>query len=263
MQLKPWSRTNRVLLLLAFMALACGCASPPTETGPASLEQAQRLERGVTAERLRQSPSAAIQDLQRALALYSLADDQAGQARCHLALARIRFLQNQPAEAIGHVAAAEQALQGMDDAALFYQLSLLKGRLADSADEYEQALRYATQPIERAVALTYLGRIDEAHGAIRTHSDDETEYADDYGFVLYAVAKQSFDATTARQALAFYKKADNPVGITDSLYLLARIHLAAQDVLNARVYLQRALVVSRALGDTRRERKLLAELEGL
>ena len=260
---KPWSRTQYVLFLLALLALASGCASPPAKTGPASLEQAQRLERGVTAERLRQSPAAAIQDLQRALTLYSLADHQAGQARCHLALARIRFLQNQPVETIDHVAAAEQAMQGLDDATLLYQLHLLKGRLADSADEYEQALRYATQPIERAVALTYLGRIDEAFGVIGTHTDDETEYADDYGFVLYAVAKQSFDAATARQALAFYKQADNPVGITDSLYLLARIHLAAQDVLNARVYLQRALVVSRALGDTQRERKLLAELEAL
>jgi tetratricopeptide (TPR) repeat protein len=263
MRSKSRSHPIRVLLLLAYLALGSGCASPPAETGPATLQQAERLEQGVTAERLRRSPAPAIQDLQHALALYSLADDQAGQARCHLALARVRFLQNQPAEAIGHVAAAEQAMQGLDDAALLYQLHLLKGRLADSADDYEQALRYATQPIERAVALTYLGRIDEAHGAIRTHIDDETEYADDVGFVLYAVAKQSFDAATARQALAFYKQADNPVGIADSLYLLARIHLAADDVLNARVYLQRALVVSRALGDTRRERKLLAELEAL
>ena len=263
MRSKFWSRTNHVLLLLALLALASGCAAPPAETGPATLQQAERLEHAVTAERLRESPSRAVSDLQRALALYSLADHQAGQIRCHLALARIRYLQNQPDEAVVHLLAAEQAMQGLDEATLFYQLHLLKGRLADSAWDYEQALRHASQPIERAVALTYLGRIDEAHAAIRRHIDPQTAQPDDYGFVLYAAAKHTFNADTAQQALAFYKQADNPVGIADSLYLLARIHLAARDSLNARTYLQRALVVCRALGDTQRERKLLAELEGL
>ncbi len=263
MRSNSWSHPIRVPLVLALLALASGCASPPAETGPATLQQAERLERAVTAERLHTSPSRAVDDLQRALLLYSLADDQPGQSRCHLALARVRLLQNQPAEAVAHVMGAEQAMQGLDDDSLFYQLHLLKGRLADSTEEYAQALHHASLPIERAVVLTYLERIDEAHAAIRTHIDSETGQPEDYGFVLYAVAKHTFDSATALKALAFYKLADNPVGIADSLYLLARIHLAAQDVLNARVYLQRALVVCRALGDTQRERKLLAELGAL
>jgi tetratricopeptide (TPR) repeat protein len=250
-------------LLIAALVTASGCASRPSASGPASLQEAQRLETDVSADRLRQSPTRAVADLLHALELYALADDLDGQARCQLRLARIRFMQNRREEAAGHLAEAAWAANLLADTGYLYQTHLIRGRLQDSAREYERALSHAGRPIEKAVALTYLGRIDEAHAVIRGAIDTNTPQPDDYGFVLYAAAKRSRDLPTAQQALDFYKLADNPVGIADSLYLLARIHMAAQGRETARAYLQRALVVCRALGDTRRERKLIAELEAL
>lgn len=199
------------------LVLLAGCVSSAVTEGPETLLEAGRLERSVTSLRVRAAPSQAVADLERALRLYALSDDEDGQLRCHLKLARMGFALGEQAMAVEHLDASLLISDRLGLPAHLYQ-----ARIRKAPDGFHLALGFARTPIERAVALTYLGRVEEARALVRAHLDEVEGEADDLAFVLYTYAKQAADVASAEQALALYKAAENPVGTADALYLLAR-----------------------------------------
>ena len=249
------------VLLLGVCCGACGVL--PEEQGPPSLRAAEDLEGALSSARVQQSPEQALIDLERALRLYSLVDDRAGQVRIHVKLARLYYRLGQREKAILHLDRALDVSSRLGDARQLYDVYLLDGRLRDRRESYERALEFANGPIQKAVALSYLGRTQEAYRLVQGHSRQAKEAPDDAAFVVYEHARSSGDPAVAEQALALYKHADNHGGIADALYLTGQLHRRNGDLGQYRDYLERALTVSRALGDETRTRAIKAELADL
>lgn len=251
------------LVWLSTVLLAACAGAPPPDTRPWSVQTAERLEHSLTPDRVALAPQQAAEDLERALRHYALADNQEGQLRCHLKLARL-YLQLGAAEnARPHVADALRIAARLDDPSPRFQSALLEARLSNRRADYEAALDAAVTPIEVATVLTYLGRTDEAYRAIRPHLEQAGEAAADYAFVLHHYARQSRDMEAARLTLELYKQSDNPAGTAGALYLMGRIAQEKQAPAWARGYLERALAVSRALEDNDSVRRIETALEGL
>lgn len=254
------SHSSVVFLVLAILLLLAGCASAPVEEGSAALREARRLERSVTPARIRQAPVPALEDLGRALHLFSLLDAQEGQVRCHLLAARIQSSLARPDVARGHLANALAVAERLGEARYLYQVHLMLGRIDDEQEEYRKALGLADTPIERAVALTYLGRTGEAYRAITGVLEQADTAPEDYAFVLYRHARATGNLDVAGEALGLYKQADDFPGVADNLFLMARLHRAGGRTRESEDYLLRALTVARALGDPVRIQAMEREL---
>jgi Tfp pilus assembly protein PilF len=241
------------LLCVLTLVLALGaCAAGGPKYPPGAAGRAEWLEDEVSGQVVRESPETALVELDEALRLYSLLDDQAGQVRMHLRRARLLMASGQPEAARPHLHAAREVANRLGDQGMGYEAQLLLARLDDDPVGYEAALSLAATPLQRAVALTYLGQVDQAHEALRRAPDATAEQADDYGFVLYRYARAHADPVTAEEALVRFKQAENFVGIADTLCLLGQIQRAAGEEMLAQGYFARALTVSRALGDAAR-----------
>jgi tetratricopeptide (TPR) repeat protein len=244
------------------LALTLGaCASGGPKYPPTAAGRAEWLEDEITGQVMRETPETALAELGEALRLYSLLDDQGGQARTQLRLARLLMAWGEQGEARPHLEAAQRIAERLGDRGLRYESRLLLARLDDDPAGYEAALALADTPLRRAVALTYLGRVDAAYAALRKGSDGTPDAADDTGFVLYRYARAHGDRAVAERALALFKQAENFAGIADTLCLLGQLHQAAGEDRLARGYFQRALTVSRALGDAARIQMVTELLE--
>lgn len=229
--------------------LLASCASQPPDERPITIQTAERLEASLSAERVRLAPEQAATDLERALLLYSLADDQGGQVRCHLRLTRLYYILGEWTLAQNHLKQGAEAAARLGDARALYESALLQGRLNGRKQDYETALSHALRPIEKAVALTYLGRTEEAYALIRGRLDQADADPDDYAFVLQAHARAVGDLRLAQRALDLFKQADNAPGIAGTLELMGHIATGAGRHDLARGFYERALVVNRARGD--------------
>jgi len=252
-----------VVVVMAVSGLLACASSPPPDTRPWSVQTAERLERTLGPDRVALAPRQAVEDLERALQLYSLADDQEGQARCHIKLARLYLRSDDEAQAGSHLANARRIAGRLGRRPLQFESALLTGRLSNRREDFEQALGYAGSPIEQAVALTYLGRLEQAYQLVRPHLATADTAPDDFAFVLHRYAVSSRDMATARQSLELYKQTDNHLGAASALYLMGQIATENRNPGQARGYLERALVVSRALSDRSHVQRVEAALEGL
>ena len=253
----------KFVLFWCSAALMGACASPPPDTRPWSVQTAERLEQSLTPDRVALAPRQAADDLERALRHYALADDQRGQLRCHLKLARLYLQSGAQTQAGTHVAQAERIAARLGDPAARYQGALLAARLSNRRADYETALAAATLPIETATVLTYLGRNEEAYGIISPHLESAEEIPADYAFVLHHYARQTRQMEPALRALKLYKQSDDPAGTAATLYLMGRIAQDNGEPGLARGYLERALAVSRALEDKESMLRITAALEKL
>lgn len=252
----------RFLCLLALVLALGACAGAGPKYPPGAAGRAEWLENEVTGQVVRESPASALAELDEALRLYSLLDDQSGQVRMHLRLGRLLMAWGQPEAARPHLQAAQQVAARLADPGMRYEAQLLLARLDDDPLGYEAALELADTPLRQAVALTYLGRVDEAYAALRGTPDEPGEQADDYGFVLYRYARAHADRAAAEWALDLFRQAENFAGIADSLCLLGQLHRVAGEDALARSYFERALTVSRALDDADRVQRATELLEG-
>lgn len=257
------TRHLRNIALGYYILAILGCTAPPAKPEPPTLSSARELETRLTLRSAPSSPQRAASDLQQALHLYSLVDDQEGQVRCHIKLARLYLGLGQTEDASRHVQRAEAIATGLGAPEYLYQSHLLDARLSGDPVAYERALAQATSPIEKAVALAYLSRIDEAYKLIKPELENADAHPDDYAFVLYEYAKQYRDASTAQTALALFKKADYHQAIANTLYLLAVIYRDTGQRALARLYYQRALTVSLSLGDQAKARTIESQLNQL
>jgi len=234
---------------LCLVAFLTGCLGVPTPQGSPTLREAMRLEAAATSQRSLVAPGQSLEDLGRALRLFSLMDDIPGMVRVHLSIARLFEQHNQPREATHH---AEQALQlehnGLDPVYL-YRTYLMVGRLKADKEMFEKALAFTHQPLQKAVALTYLGRHTEAFAMSGRQQETNVTQVADLAFVLHGYARSKLDADAASRALEMYKRADDYQGIADSLRLLAYIATEQKNQAAAKDYGVRAMRVESAMRD--------------
>ncbi|MFW5426553.1 MAG: tetratricopeptide repeat protein [Methylophagaceae bacterium] len=240
------------ILTVTFILLLSACASKPVGPDTPIETKAERLEKRAQADTLKRDYPNATKSASDSLRLFSLLDDQQGQLRLHLNLTRLYLLQNQRDKAERHLAKAKTLTQEIDASQQRYQIHLLSGKLNDNRAEFEQARDTANSSIEQAVAETYLQNYERAHQLISTAQPASAVEEDDYAFVQLHYARFADDNDSAKSALALYKRNENTVGISDSLYVLATIAKKQGDNDQARQYLQRALEVNIAMGDKKR-----------
>jgi tetratricopeptide (TPR) repeat protein len=249
------------VITITFVLLLSACASKPTGPDTPIETKAERLEKRAQTDTLKRDYSNATKSASDSLRLFSLLDDQQGQLRLHLTLTRLYLLQNQRDKAQRHLAKANTLAQEINAPEQRYQIHLLSGKLNNNRAEFEQARDTANSSIEKAVAETYLQNYGQAHQLISTVKPASAIAEDDYAFVQLHYARFADDNDSAKSALGLYKRNENTVGISDSLYVLATIAKKQGDNAQARQYLQRALEVNIAMGDKKRINATLKALE--
>ncbi len=256
-------RHIRGALTAVLVPCIVACAAPPTSSEPPSLQHARKLEARVSAQTVYTSPQQALADLQRALHLYSLVDEREGQLRCHLKLVRIYIRTGETDYARRNLAQAKAIAEMLQAPEYLYDSYLLEARLTGRQADFEKTLKISPGPIQRAVVLTYLNRVDEAYRLIETKIDQADDAPEDFAYVLYEYASKRRHLDAAETALELFKKIDHHRGIANALHLLAQINIENGHLAVARQYYKRALAVIISLGDNVRAQAIEAELSRL
>lgn len=252
------------MAILAALGLLVSCASKPVE-GPSLMQEAITLEQ--RSIRAAQSQDFTLADnlATESLDLYTVLDNRDGQMRL-LTLRTRLAVQGGLDDRAGRFLERARALLRETDLDSAYELALLAGHISENRKaEYEKALALTEDPLRQAVAMTYLGRFDEARALVEKIKPDTRRELDDLGLVLYEYAQSANVRADAEMALALYKTAENILGISDSLYLLGKLARRDKDDVAAADYFGRAVAVNQRLGDADRIRlskQALSELLG-
>ncbi len=253
-----------ILSIIVTLFLLSGCSGKEVNESPAPIEsKAVHLEKRVQLETRKYDYPAATKSAHDALLLYALLDDQAGQLRSHVNLTRLYLLQEQRDKADKHLNKARSLAQEMDDQSQMHHVHLLTGKMNNDQDEFQQALITANSLLEQAVAETYLQNYDQAYALIENEEPATSTEEDDMAFVLLQYAHFADHEEAGERALEIFKRNENTVGISDSLYVLASIAKKQGDSKKAEHYLRRALEVNLAMGNKRRIEVIVKELEAL
>ena len=253
-----------ILSIIVSLLILNGCSGKEVKESPAPIEnKAVQLEKRVQEETRKYDYPAATKSAHDALLLYALLDDQQGQLRSHVNLTRLYLLQEQRDKADKHLAKARSLAQEMDDQSQMYHIHLLSGKMNNDQDEFNQALITANSPLGKAVAETYLQNYDQAYLLIINEEPVSSTEEDDTAFVMLQYARFADHEEAGEKALNLFKKNENTVGISDSLYVLATIAKKQGDNTKAEHYLRRALEVNLAMGNKRRIEIIVNELKAI
>ncbi|MEM7364588.1 MAG: hypothetical protein AAF525_11225 [Pseudomonadota bacterium] len=216
--------------LACLVLVSCGGSGP---TGP----RVVYLERSaMDAVRLGDA-SLAWESMDEALRHFERQDDLAGQWRMRLLRTRYAFDTGDERIRQEIDALTEVSKQLGSDTAR-YENAILVGRVSGDVMHFETALQHATTPIQRAVALTYLNRYEDAAEIINRSPPGQ---AGDIAFVTYHVAVHEQSASRFREARAAYVQAGNPRGTADCLFQLARLARADGEDETAASFANRAI----------------------
>lgn len=236
------SRRWTAIVLVACMG-ACSSAPPPI---PALMSGVNPMERNAINALDLNLAQQASEGLDAALRRYESLDDLAGQWRIHLIKARI-------ARARGDVTTAEQEADRLESLARLlnsreadYETLVLLGEIRSESRYFESALSIAGSKVQRAVALTYLDRVDEAIALV---DDTGVDHPDDRAFVLFRYALKTGSTQDLERALAAYRRAKDSRGVADTLVHLSRLAAHRGDLAQARMYGLRAVSVLESVGD--------------
>ena len=239
------------------------CSSKPVKP-PAPIEtKAVRLEKRSQSDTRKYDYPSATKAAHDALLLYALLDDRQRQLRSHINLTRLYLLQEQHDKAEKHLAKARSLSEEMEEDLHIYHVHLLSGKLNNDEKEFRLALDTANLPLEKAVAETYLQNYKQAYALIENEQPELITEEDDLAFVLLQYARFAAHEEAGKKALDLFKKNENTLGISDSLYVLATIAKNQGNTDKAEHYLRRALEVNLAMGDKRRTSVILEDLEAL
>jgi tetratricopeptide (TPR) repeat protein len=245
--MNDFSNKHRYLLPLCLSIFLTACASPQINSQRTTSSEAERLESDVSMLRIQLEPALAISDLDRALRLYALIDDQTGQARTHLKLVNVYSILGKTGMAKMHLAHAEQLIPYLNDTELVFDIRFLSARLSNDASVFSSLLPFAKSVMQQALVLTYLAEYSKAWHLIENMSELAQQKPVDYAFVALQYARNDLDVTAAEQALTYYKKADHHRGIAAALQVLSEVFEKAGDTDIATQYRKRADVTLRAL----------------
>jgi hypothetical protein len=197
------------------------------------------------------------------LQLYTLIDDQPGQLQTLLTLSNILFQTGQQQKAKLSLKKAEAIAKRLNINHYNYQLTLLTARIEQNLSKFQLAIQYAETPLQKALALAYLGENTKALQLISNRKPIDLFEAVDLGFIHYRFARKYYDHKVAKRAFLFYQDADYTPGIVDCLMLLGIIAQKSKRITLAINYYQRALAVSKALNDEFRIHAIEKKLQDL
>jgi excinuclease UvrABC nuclease subunit len=136
----------------------------------------------------------------------------------------------------------------LDSNPVRFDTAILQGRLTGLRRHFETALKFAQTPVEQAITHIYLEQWQAAREIIASNPAGSAE---DKAFIYYSLAQQSSAGQLAMEsferALSYYRIAEDPRGMGDSLFQLARL-TATTDQEQAIVQAQRAIRVLQAAG---------------
>jgi tetratricopeptide (TPR) repeat protein len=198
--------------------------------------------------------------LQQAMMHFKRLDDPAGQWRIAYSSAQHALAQHDPQTLAAHTAVMQRLGRRLSPATVAYTNAIMQGQVDPQGPYYQRALATAANDLERAVALTYLGRHDEA---LTLMDAQLTDHADSRAFVYYRYAMSAQSATAYQQALAYYQQVQDARGIADVLVRLAQLAAVNDQIADARAYAERAVSVLNASGDAVRAEQVDAWLARL
>ena len=241
-------RSFKKPLSAVVLTLLAACASAPTPQ-PAILTEIDPLEQdAINALKLNLVQEART-GLDAALVKYQMLDDLEGQWRVHLTNTKL-------ANGAGHLASADSEVDWLEELAelintdfVRYHTYILLGQIKQDASYFQSALAVAATPLEQAVVLTYLDRIDEAVALIEPN---QVDHPTDRAFVLFRYALRTGNEADLQRALTVYKLAEDSRGVADTLVLLSRLSRQANDLRKAKIYGRRALRALTSMGDLKR-----------
>jgi|TARA_Y100000310_G_scaffold325383_1_gene388769 hypothetical protein len=230
------------------LTLLAACASAPAPQ-PGILTDIDPIEQvAIDALKLNLAEEART-GLDAALVKYQMLDDLEGQWRIHLINTKL-------ANGNGDHTAANAEVDRLDELAklintdfVHYHTDILLGQIKQETRHFQSALGVAATPLQQAVALTYLDRVDEAVAMI---DSSEVDHPTDRAFILFRYALSTGDEADLQRALAVYKLAEDSRGVADTLVLLSRRSRQNNDLRSAQIYGRRAIRVLSSMGDLRR-----------
>lgn len=188
-------------------------------------------------------------DLDAALTNYQSLDNLTGEWRIHYIRAKLDLAEGKVKAAKKEADALAGLAATIGTDGVEYRTNLVLGRARSDKQDFRNALRYASTPLEKAVVQTYLGNTARAMRLIDPKKDGHPA---DRAFVYYRRASDTQSMQLFRKSLVYYRLADDPRGVADSLVRLARISAARRQPAAAANYAARAIRVLEASGDTHR-----------
>lgn len=246
------SKLKEIVGMLAFVAAMQGCSSQPNVSTPLHpLEQNANnsLQAYAGSPATVASHAQLHQSLQLARAHFQRLDDPAGQWRIANLSAQHALAQHDAEALASHTAEMQQLGKRLPTATVAYANAIMQGHVEPWGTAYQRALALATNDLERAVALTYLGRSDEAMALMEAGLVDKP---DSRAFVYYRFAVSAQSSVAYEQALAYYQQVQDARGIADVLVRLAKLAVVNNQFTAAKAYAERAVSALSAAGDTDR-----------
>ena len=253
----------RLLFVFVGSSIFSGCLGVTMEESPNSFftDKAIRLEKQAQKDIQSNTFDAAIENYIQSQRIYALLDDREGRLRTSLALTGIYYLRKETEKSRQTAHQTLKIAQSLPGQPEFFRIYLMLGKIDNSQEHFQQSFKHAKTVLEKAIALIYLNRVEEAWQQVQD-ATAQTNFGD-YAFVWYEYGKQFNVATAVEQSLTLYKKADDFLGISNALYLLGKIYHAHGDDTKARDYFERALVVNQALEHPNRIRSVLNVLRAI
>ncbi|MAM86082.1 MAG: hypothetical protein CME36_02080 [unclassified Hahellaceae] len=239
--------TTPLIVLLLGLA-ACTSVEPREPARSAEAEMAVQLVRN--AERRNDELSRA--DLVKALGVFEAVDDRSGRWSALHALAAWHMAQRDRTTALAFAQQAFDLASQLDSKASLYSSALQLGQLSGNDNLFREALSYAQPGLGKAVLHVLLKEYEAAKAELATHraSAGEAErYGSEEAFVLYHLGKHEGDRHLVLEALDSYRLAGDAYGVTDSLFVVARLEESPDVALE---FAKRALLAARQTGDENR-----------
>lgn len=235
-------------LIIAMLVLTSCSTQPPDRRSDHKRNMDLQLEQSS-----QRSDESAYQQINRALSYYKQIDDRPGQWQANISLANWHIAQHEKIKALPFARRALGLAEKLNDRSMKFTSSIQLGLLTEAPPLYLQALNNAQTDLQRALALTFLKRYEEAKKIFpRPHSDQNP---DELGFLYYHYGKHRKELPYVLLALDNYRNADYVYGVIDSLFLAAQL---AEKPATASDFAERALLAAESAKDEMRTRAIQA-----
>ncbi len=253
--MKRWPR--RLLPSLALLLLL-GCASSPEEEAPTIDPLEQNLLDAFETRAYWLIPQA----MSAARSRYESLDELGGQWRVTKLAAQYALARGEVDAAKVEARRLDRLRQQMDaptrrELDADFETDIIVGRALGDEAAFRRVVSRADDPIDRAVALTYLNETERAAALL----DDGRQRAADRAFVLYRAGLAAARSDLLQNALDMYRLAGDSRGVADTLFALARLAAGAGDRERAGAFADRARRALLAIGDDERAGAVAAWLD--
>ena len=212
-----------------------GCASAPVSQLNANISA---TEKNALNALMLQNTAAGLRALDTAQAEYEQFDDLYGQWRIQSVKTKLALGANELTQGRTIALSLKTLAEQLNDNDVSYQTYILLGRTHQDDSYFKRALDYAATQLEQASMYAYLG--DPAR-AVELIDPDRTDYPAERAFIYYQAGIAASNRQNFERALDYYRLAQDPRGIADTLFRLARVAAKNSDTASAIRYANRAI----------------------